>query len=136
MSRYRRAYGPWDSLEREETIERAYALGVAASLGEHNPGELDALREEVDSAYDKSVVDLAFEEGKGEAQTIGADLSEESETIWSRLVEDEPVQDDADEMETGGHAGLPEALDRIEALDRPEQSNIEAVDQLGLLDRD
>lgn len=136
MNRYRRAYGPWDSLEKDEAIERAYALGVAASLGERNPGELDALREEVGSAYDKSVVDLAFEEGKGEAQEIDADPSEESDRVWSRLVADEPVEDDSDEMETGGHAGLPEALDRIEALDRPELDSIEAVDRLDLLKRD
>lgn len=136
MSRYSRAYGPWDSLEKDEAIERAYALGVAASLGERNPGELDALREEVSSAYDKSVVDLAFEEGRGEAQKIDPDPSEESETVWSRLVTNESVRDDSDEMETGGQAGLPEALDRIEALDRPERDTIEAVDRIDLLERD
>jgi hypothetical protein len=136
MSRYSRAYGPWDSLEKDEAIERAYALGVAASLGEHDPGELEALREEVESAYDKSVVDLAFEEGKGEAQTIDTGSTDRNETVWSRLITNESVQDDSDETETGEQTGLPEALDRIEALDRPERGSIEAVERIDLLERD
>ena len=43
-------------------FERAYALGVAASLGDDYAGELGALRAEMDTAYETSVVELAFDE--------------------------------------------------------------------------
>ncbi|MFC7059018.1 hypothetical protein [Halovenus salina] len=63
MSKYERAYGTdWESLDEDEGMERAYALGVATSLGEPLPDELAAIREEMDTAYQRSVVDLAFEE--------------------------------------------------------------------------
>jgi len=136
MSRYERAYGSWDSLEKDEAIQRAYALGVAASIGEFHPDELDAVREEVDSAYDKSVVDLAFDEGKTEAREADADPAEEGEAVWSDLVEGETVTVDPDDVPTGGRDGLPEAIDKIEALDRPEMDSTDAVDRPDFLEKD
>lgn len=136
MSRYERAYDSWTTLEKDEAIERAYALGVAASIGERHPEELDAIREEMDSAYNKSVVDLAFEEGRTEAHEAEANPADESEAVWAELVEGKTVPVDADEMPTGGRDGLPEAVDRIEALDRPEMDSTGAVDRPEFLERD
>jgi hypothetical protein len=136
MSRYERAYGSWDSLDKDEVIERAYALGVAASIGESHPEELDAIREEVDSAYDKSVVDLAFDEGRNEARKADADPAEEGEAVWSDLVEGETVTVDPGEVPTGGRDGLPEAIDKIQALDRPGVDSTEAVDRPDFLEKD
>ena len=45
MSRYERTYGTdWTTLDPDDAIERAYALGVAASLEEYHPDELEAMR--------------------------------------------------------------------------------------------
>jgi len=125
MSRYERTYDTdWDSLDKDGAIDRAYALGVAASLGEYHPDELEAIRGEMESAYEKSVVDLAFEEGRTEGRTAGSETDEGG--VWSRLVAGETVTADPDETpRTGGRTGLPEALDRpaldsTEAVELPE----------------
>jgi len=136
MSRYERAYGTgWDELDKDEAIDRAYALGVAASLGEFHPEELEAIRDEMDTVYDKSVVDLAFEEGRTEGtQTDPADDSDRA--VWSELVEGETVTVDEEELPTGGQTGLPEALEKIEALDRIDIDSTDAVDLPEFLRRD
>ncbi len=136
MDRYERAYGTdWDTLDRDEAIERAYALGVAASLDEYHPDELDAIREQVDTSYEKSVVELAFDEGKTEAKEI-TEATDDDPPVWAQLVEGEKVTVDPEDVPTGGRDGLPEAIARIEALDRPDQDSTDAVDRPEFLDRD
>jgi len=136
MNRYERTYGAdWDTLDRDEAVERAYALGVAASLGERHPRELDAVRGEVATTYDKSVVDLAFNEGKNEAREIEPSLADD-EAVWSDLVAGETVTVEVEELPTGGRTGLPDAVERIDALDRPDLDSTEAVDRPGFLERE
>ncbi|MHC9335876.1 hypothetical protein, partial [Clostridium perfringens] len=53
-------------LDKDSATERAYALGVAAATGEFHRAELEAIRAEMDTSYKKSLVDLAYEEGKNE----------------------------------------------------------------------
>jgi hypothetical protein len=145
MSRYERAYGTdWDSLDRDRAIERAYALGVAAGLGESHPEELDAIRAEMATVYDRSVVDLAYDEGKSECRRVGpADC--DGRTVWAALVEGERDTDgngngegipDRETDTTGGHLGLPDAIGRIEALARSDRDSTDALDRPGFLDRD
>jgi hypothetical protein len=138
MSKYERVYGTdWNTLDNDEVIDRAYALGVAASLGEYHPDELDRIRREVDTSYDKSVVDLAFDEGKNEARELDVDPDgRDGDPVWAELVEGETVVVDEDEVPTGGRDGLPDALDRIDALDRPEPGHNEAVDRPDFLEKD
>ena len=138
MSNYERAYGTdWTTLDKDEAIDRAYALGVAASLGEYHPDELDAIRAEMSTSYNKSVVDLAFDEGKNEARELDVDATaEHEEPIWAELVEGETVTVDEDEVPTGGRDGLPDALDKIDALDRPEPGKNEAVERPDFLEKD
>jgi hypothetical protein len=134
MSRYERVYGTdWEELDEDEAIDRAYALGVAASLGEYHREELDAIREEMTTAYNRSVVDLAFDEGKNEGREVE---SEEKETVWNELVIGEEVTIDPDEPPTGGRTGLPEAVDRMDVLDRPERDSTDALDLPEFLDRE
>jgi hypothetical protein len=65
VGKYEQTYGTdWGTLTVDQAMTRAYALGVAASLGEYHPDELEAIRNEMGSAYERSVVDLAFEEGE------------------------------------------------------------------------
>ena len=136
MSRYERVYETdWTTLTSDEAIDRAYALGVAASLGEYHPAELEAIREEMDSAYEKSVVDLAFDEGRTAArEETPADA--DGAAVWSDLVEGETVTVDPEDVPTGGRDGIPEALDRLEALDRVDLDHRDAVDLPEFLEKD
>ncbi|WP_340101892.1 hypothetical protein [Salinibaculum salinum] len=138
MSKYERAYGTdWDALDKDEAIDRAYALGVATSLGEYHPEELERVRAEMDTSYNKSVVDLAFDEGKNEAREFDADATESAANpVWAELVEGESVTVDEDEVPTGGRDGLPDAIDKMEALDRPEPGKNEAVERPDFLEKD
>ena len=124
MSRYEQQYGTdWETLDPEEGVERAYALGVAASLGEYDREELDAIREEMSSAYNTSMVELAFQEGKNEGKEIDA---EETEKVWNELVVGEvPLEED--DGPTGGRNGLPKAMEITEVLDKPDRDSTDAV---------
>ncbi|WP_302082749.1 hypothetical protein [Salinibaculum rarum] len=138
MSKYERAYGTdWGTIDKDEAIDRAYALGVAASLGEYHPDELDRVREEMDTSYNKSVVDLAFDEGRNEARELDADAGEDAaDPVWSELVEGETITVDEDDVPTGGRDGLPNAIDKMKALDRPEPGKNEAIDRPDFLEKD
>jgi hypothetical protein len=138
MSKYERAYGKdWDALDKDEAIDRAYALGVAASLGEYHPDELDRLRAEMDTSYTTSVVELAFDEGKNEARAVDVPADgDDGDPIWAELVEGETVTVAEDEVPTGGRDGLPDAIDKIDALDRPTPSKNEAVEKPDFLEKD
>ncbi len=138
MTRYERVYGTdWSTLDKDAAIERAYALGVAAqSRDEYLPDELDRIRGEMDTAYNKSVVDLAFEEGKNEAKSYAAKPgTDDGPPPWAALVEGETVTVDEEVVPTGGQFGLPEAVDRIEAIERPEMDRTEATDRPDFLER-
>lgn len=137
MSRYERAYGTgWDALDKDEAIDRAYALGVAAALGEYHPEELDAIRAEMDTAYDRSVVELAFDEGKNEGRDVDVEESNGDSKVWAKLVEGETVAVDEDELPTGGRSGLPEAIDRADLLDRHDVDSTDVVDLPDFLEKD
>lgn len=102
----------WSSLTREEAIVRAYALGVATSLGEEHPAELDRILKQMTTAYGQSIVELSFEEGKTLAKSYESTGSEEA---WTALVEDrgpEAVGSHPKEIE-----GLPKRVTQMEMLE-------------------
>lgn len=140
MSRYERAFGTdWETLSEAEAMERAYALGVAAALGEYHPEELQAVREEMDTTYSKSVIDLAFEEGRNEGREVEhpqSDSADANAQAWKELVEGETVTIEEDDLPTGGRSGLPEAVDRMGILDRPNRDSTDAVDLPDFLKRE
>ena len=139
MSRYERAYGTdWDTLDDQEAMERAYALGVAASLGEYLPEELEAIRQEVGTAYERSVIDLAFDEGKNEARETEppAEADNAAAGVWSALIDGETATVDSDDVPTGGRDGIPKAIDRMDVLDPPDLDSTEPVDLPEFLKRD
>jgi hypothetical protein len=136
MSRYERAFETdWEELDEDEAVDRAYALGVAASLGEYHPDELEAVRDEADSAYARSLIDLAFDEGKNEGETVDAEAEEDDE-VWNDLVSGEKVTVKQDEIPTGGRSGLPEAIDVGDVLDLPDVDRTEAIDLPEFLERE
>jgi hypothetical protein len=88
----------------------------------------------MDTAYAKSVVDLAFDEGKTEAKAADPDDGE----AWDALVEGDGdvVTVDPDDVPTGGSQGLPEAIAKLEALDRPAMDRSEATELPEFLEKD
>ena len=125
---YERTYGTdWETLGKDEATERAFALGVAAVIDEPDPDEYDRVLETAASSYDRSIVELAYQEGKrkasGEREAV-----EEDEAVWDSLVEDEGPKTtvDEDEIPTGDRDGLPAALESLDMLDRPNDDQLEA----------
>lgn len=114
----------WDALDRNEAVKRAFALGVAASLGERDEEEFEAIRAEMRSNYDESIVELAYKEGsqKGTNRQQEADDAADEE-IWEWVISEEldgvrpPDRDDDAERATD----LPSAVsDPPEATERPD----------------
>ena len=61
---YDRTFGTeWDDLSREEAVERAFALGVAAGVDSARPEELDRVLEAFPGSYDQSIVQLTTTSG-------------------------------------------------------------------------
>ncbi len=131
MTRYDDAFGPWTALDIESATERAYALGVQAAVGEVNHEELEAIRTEMGSAYARSVVDLAFDEGQTEALAAGVD---DAGAVWEDLVLDETGMLDDTEGSNGSRP-TPAALERAELLDRFDPDSREALELPRFLQR-
>jgi hypothetical protein len=130
MTRYERAFGTdWESLDPDSATDRAYAIGVAELLGEDNHEELQAIYDEMGSAYKRSIVELAYEEGQTEARETNA----EDGSIWSELVTGE-VEEAAADIDPE-HSGPPELLDTDALLDRADIDSTDAVDRPDFLER-
>lgn len=59
-----------ETLSPDEAIRRAHALGVAAAFGRDADEALAEVREALDGSYDRSVVDLAYREGRADAEGV------------------------------------------------------------------
>jgi hypothetical protein len=84
---YDRTFGTdWEPAEltRRAAIDRAFALGVAAGCGSARPTELDRILEAFSGAYARSMVELAYDEGRTKALEAPA---EEPEAVWAELVD-------------------------------------------------
>lgn len=135
MSRYEAEFDTgWEVLDKDDATTRAYAIGVAERLGEPNREELQAIYAEMDSAYHRSMVELAYEEGRNEATAV-ADPDSDADAVWAELVQGEVTTVNPDDVTEGGRDSLPDALDAGELLDRQEVDSTEAVDRPDFLDR-
>ncbi|MFC7097361.1 hypothetical protein [Halobaculum marinum] len=78
-----------ETLSPDEAIRRAHALGVAAAFGADTETALEEVRTSLDATYDRSIVDLAYREGKGDAEGYerGDATSTDAETLRSRLAQ-------------------------------------------------
>ncbi|MES3162149.1 MAG: hypothetical protein PPP55_11365 [Halorubrum sp.] len=83
---YDRTFGTdWDDeLPRDEAIDRAFALGVAAGCGNERPEELDRVLAAFPSSYDRSIVELAYDEGRTKALEAP---QEDPGAVWEELVD-------------------------------------------------
>jgi hypothetical protein len=134
MSRYERGFDTeWETLGKDDATTRAYAIGVAERLGEFNREELEAIYAEMESAYHRSMVELAYDEGRNEAKAA-ADTAD-ADAIWAELVEGETTVVDPEDVPDRGRDGLPEALDSGELLDRHDVDSTDAVDRPDFLER-
>ncbi|ATW88593.1 hypothetical protein halTADL_1840 [Halohasta litchfieldiae] len=102
----------WTQLGRDEAVERAYALGVAAACGNDNREEYEAIKAAADSTYDRSLIELSFEQGRSQALQLESSGTA-PKAIWDQLV-------DSAETPTRKN-GLPDALGPAELLDRFDQ---------------
>lgn len=110
---YDRTFGTeWDELTREEAVRRAFALGVAAGVGNRRPAELERVMEAFPSAYDRSLVELAYDEGRTEALDA-ADGADDPEEVWESLVDESGAP-----REPPARAALPGAISDL-TLTRP-----------------
>jgi len=115
----------WETLSgREEAIRRAFALGVAARVGEHYPEELDRISDAVDTSYDRSFVELAYHEGRDTAAELDPDPEADPEDLWERVLEEDPRlgSDRPDRPETETPEGIPDAVGQVNIDSRPEDS--------------
>ena len=134
MSRYEGEFDTgWDSLDKDEATTRAYAIGVAERLGEHNREELEAIYTEMDSAYHRSMVELAYDEGRNEAKTATEADSDDADAVWAELVQGEVTTIEPDDIPD--RDSLPDALDSGDLFDRQDVDSTEAVDRPDFLDR-
>ncbi|SDG00266.1 hypothetical protein [Halorientalis regularis] len=116
----------WDHLDRDEAMERAFALGVAASLGQRNEEEYEAVHQAMGTNYDASIVELAYKEGKqkGTKRKRAVDNATDLEDIWAAVIsaeldDDEPAEDDDT---TSRATDLPSAVsDLPEMTEQPDR---------------
>lgn len=128
-------WGPED-VGREEAIWRAYALGVAAALGETHPGEYRKLV----TATGRSLVEMAYDEGKTEAADLDSRLASGSEdedlefpdretAVWSKLItyrEEEGEEIGAGDAGSRDRDDLPDFLRRID-LDSLQRNDLDKL---------
>jgi len=83
---YEETFGTdWEQLDRDEVLRRAFALGVSEGLGSAPEGELERLQSEVAGRYGRSMVELAYDEGRTRGREPSSGNEEE---VWEELVVD------------------------------------------------
>ena len=113
---YDRAFDTdWESLSGEEAVRRMYALGVAAEIGHEHRTERSRIRGLASSAYERSVLDLAYEEGVREVANVRTHHDTDEEA-WEELVETPEAP--SPELPTDQvDSRRPDAIDRPALLD-------------------
>jgi len=120
----------WTELDKEGALERAFALGVARSLGEPNHEEYERVREAAATTYERSLIELSYEEGRRKASGRTA---EESSAVWKDLVVETA---DLDVSEGGGPTGPSSRTGRPDMMSRPEPTVVpeDGLDRVRLPD--
>ena len=127
----------WESLSGEEAIRRMYVLGIATELGHRLPDERSRIRALASNAYERSVLDLAFEEGKRQVQDVRPH-HESDEDTWEALIESAESPSPPPESLTveDRPAEIPDAVDRPPLLDGFDAGDLERLKFPSLLRRD
>jgi hypothetical protein len=124
---YDRTFGTeWDELTREEAVRRAFALGVAEGVGNRRPEELDRVMEAFPSAYDRSLVELAYDEGRTKA--LAAAEADDPKEVWDALVDGEGTP-----REPPVRAALPGAITELTLTRPPRKGPPSSLDMPSML---
>jgi len=84
---YDRTFGTeWDDLDPEGAVERAFALEVADGVDSGRPAELDRVLDHFENAYDRSLIELSYDEGWTKALALAAEAAD-AEAVWDELVD-------------------------------------------------
>lgn len=75
----------WSELDRDEALRRAYALGVAAHVGDAREEEFERVRNSADTAYDRELIALAYEEGQNRAAAARAEGIDDDADVWEAV---------------------------------------------------
>jgi uncharacterized membrane protein len=124
----------WDDVDRDEATRRAYAIGVAEKLGEHNRRELELLYRAVDTNYGRSLVELAYKEGRQEASIVAEDEVDEAD-VWEDLIEGEKTEIEVPDHHENRRESLPEAMGLSKLLDRIDADSTDAMDRPDFLEK-
>ena len=139
MSVYDSAFGTdWTDLARDEILDRAFALSVAAACGRHHPEEYERLQAAVERSYDRSMVGLAYGEGKPQANELRRETTD-TDAVWQQLVDedgDAPLSAAVDRTRPPTRLDLPTSLSRFELLDRSDPDQRESLGLPQFLRRD
>jgi hypothetical protein len=134
---YERAFDTdWESLSAEEAVRRMYALGIAAELGHDRPEERRRIRDLASNAYERSVLDLSFEEGKREVAEVRPHHESDAEA-WSELIEHSERSPSPSSLPVDRtDSNSPGAVDKPALLDGFDPDDLERVRLPSLLKRD
>jgi hypothetical protein len=127
---YDRTFGTeWDDLSREEAVERAFALGVAAGVDSPRPKELNRVLEAFPGSYDQSIVELAYDEGRTKALEATAERDDsDDEAVWQSLVDGT-----GEPRESPVPAALPGAIRELTLTDGPREGPPSSLDLPSML---
>lgn len=126
-------------MDPDEAVDRMFALGVAAVLDTEPDGERERLLDVADTQYERSMLDLSYEEGQQKARGIRRDPdrdADDPEAVWETLVAGTDV---SPTPEVGGRvrdSDLPDALAPAELLTNRVEDDPSVLDVPEALRRD
>lgn len=101
----------WEQLSRDEAVERAFALGVAAGCGAGDREEYNRIKATVETTYDRSLIELSYDQGRTQALQLESSGTE-PDAIWDQIV------DSTTDTQFDGDSQFPDVLGPAELLDR------------------
>jgi hypothetical protein len=117
---YERAFDlDWETISAEEALRRMYALGISAELGHEYDDERTRILRIADTAYQRSVLDLAYNEGRNALRDHREEFDSD-DAAWEHLVEAKGIDLDpsAEEIDTDDTPSeLPTAVERASMLE-------------------
>ncbi|SDZ84019.1 hypothetical protein SAMN04488065_0696 [Haloplanus vescus] len=116
----------WENLGKEAALERAFALGVARALGKPNQEEYDRVVADADTSYERSLIELSYDEGRRKASGRSGDGT----AVWEELVVEPTGASEADTA-----ADAPKSrTSRPDMMSRPEPTAVpdDGMDRLQL----
>ncbi|SFR52044.1 hypothetical protein [Halogeometricum limi] len=116
---YERAFDlDWETVGAEEALRRMYALGISTELGDRYDDERTRILRLANTAYQRSVLELAFTEGRNAVRDHREEYDSD-EATWDALIEAKGivVDSNAPELDEESPATRPTAIERASMLE-------------------